>query len=147
MTRRRSAAGARVHASAGVLAGALAWWLGWRWVDPVASLLIAAVIVAGTWGLFRQSLHLLFDGVPEHVDLAAVRSLLGGLPGVAAVHDLHVWAMGTTHSALTAQLVVPAGGTDDDFLHEATAQLQARFGIGHVTLQVVRAPIGPACGG
>jgi cobalt-zinc-cadmium efflux system protein len=132
--------------SAGVvLAGALAWWQGWRWVDPVASLVIAVVIVVGTWGLFRQSLHLLFDGVPEHVELDAVRALLAGLPGVTAVHDLHVWAMGTTQTALTAHLVVPAGGTDDAFLSEATAQLQARFGIGHVTLQVVRAPLAGGC--
>ena len=75
--------------SAGVVvAGGLALWFGWAWLDPVVSLLIAAVIVWGTWSLFRQSLHLLFDGVPEGVDLNAVRSLLQGLPGVAQVHDL-----------------------------------------------------------
>ena len=82
--------------SAGVVvAGGLALGFGWTWLDPVVSLLIAAVIVVGTWSLFRQSLHLLFDGVPESVDLHAVQSLLQALPGVARVHDLHVWAMGT----------------------------------------------------
>lgn len=132
--------------SAGVvLAGALALWFGWAWLDPVVSLLIAVVIVVGTWGLFRQSLHLLFDGVPDSVDLPAVQALLTALPGVARVHDLHVWAMGTTETALTAHLVMPAGGADDVFLQRATTELQQRFGIGHVTLQVVRQPFAPGC--
>lgn len=133
--------------SAGVVvSGLLALAYGWAWLDPVTSLVIVAVIVAGTWGLFRQSLHLLFDGVPEQVDLAAVRAMLAGLPGVAAVHDLHVWAMGTTEVALTAHLVMPEGGADDALLRQATQQLQQRFGIAHVTLQPVRQPFTPACG-
>jgi cobalt-zinc-cadmium efflux system protein len=132
--------------SAGVVvAGGLALWLGWVWIDPVVSLLIAAVIVWGTWGLFKQSLHLLFDGVPDSVDLAAVESLLGALPGVARVHDLHVWAMGTTDIALTAHLVMPEGGADDAFLQHASTALQDRFGIAHVTLQAVREPFSPGC--
>jgi cobalt-zinc-cadmium efflux system protein len=133
--------------SAGVvLAGALALLFGWNWLDPLVSLAIAALIVAGTWGLFRQSLHLLFDGVPEGVDLHAVRALLESLPGVERVHDLHVWAMGTTETALTAHLVMPHGNADDAFLEQATQRLQDRFAIGHVTLQVVRAPFMKACG-
>jgi len=132
--------------SAGVvLAGGLALAFGWAWLDPVVSLFIAAVIVWGTWGLFRQSLHLLFDGVPEHVDLPAVQALLAGLPGVAQVSDLHVWAMGSSETALTAHLVMPAGGGDDDFLHHATSALHARFDIDHVTLQVTRAAAGGGC--
>jgi cobalt-zinc-cadmium efflux system protein len=132
--------------SAGVvLAGALALWFGWTWLDPVVSLLIAAVIVAGTWSLFRQSLHLLFDGVPEGVDLLAVQALLEALPGVAQVHDLHVWAMGTSEIAMTAHLVMPAGGADDGFLREATHQLHERFHIEHVTLQAVRVAFGRPC--
>jgi len=133
--------------SAGVvIAGALALAYGWDWLDPVASLLIAVVIVVGTWGLFRQSLHLLFDGVPEHVDLAGVRASLLALPGVERVHDLHVWAMGSSEVALTAHLVMPAGGADDAFLQAATDQLRERFRIGHVTLQATRAPVMPGCG-
>lgn len=128
--------------SAGVVvAGALLLWQGWAWIDPVMSLLIAALIVAGTWGLFRQSLGLLFDGVPEHVALDEVRALLLGLPGVSQVHDLHVWGMGSTEVALTAHLVMPAGGADDAFLRSAQAQLAERFRIGHVTLQTVREPL------
>jgi cobalt-zinc-cadmium efflux system protein len=132
--------------SAGVvLAGALALALGWNWLDPVVSLVIAVLIVAGTWGLFRQSLHLLFDGVPEGVDLHAVQALLESLPGVARVHDLHVWAMGTSDTALTAHLVMPEARADDAFLRQASDMLQQRFAIGHVTLQVVRAPFMKGC--
>ena len=134
--------------SAGVVvAGGLALWFGWTWLDPVVSLLIAAVIVWGTWSLFRQSLHLLFDGVPEHVDLHAVQSLLQGLPGVARVHDLHVWAMGTSETALTAHLVMPQGGGDDAFLQHATDELHEHFEIRHVTLQVVREAFCEGCAG
>jgi cobalt-zinc-cadmium efflux system protein len=132
--------------SAGVVvAGSLALWLGWTWLDPVASLIIAAVIVWGTWSLFRQSLHLLFDGVHEGVDLLAVQSLLQGLPGVARVNDLHVWAMGTSETALTAHLVMPEGGGDDAFLKHATDELHEHFEIHHVTLQVVREAFCEGC--
>ena len=132
--------------SAGVVvAGGLALWFGWNWLDPLVSLIIAAVIVVGTWSLFRQSLHLLFDGVPENVDLPAVQALLAGLPGVAQVTDLHVWAMGTSETALTAHLVMPAGGGDDAFLAHATEELHEHFEIRHVTLQVTRAPLGNGC--
>ncbi len=134
--------------SAGVVvAGGLALWFGWDWLDPVVSLVIAAVIVLGTWDLFRQSLHLLFDGVPDTVDLRAVQSLLEGLPGVAQVHDLHVWAMGSSEIALTAHLVMPEVQADDHFLQEATRQLHQRFDIAHVTLQVVRAAFTRPCAG
>ena len=132
--------------SAGVVvAGGLALWRGWNWLDPVMSLVIAVVIVVGTWGLFRQSLHLLFDGVPDQVDLHAVRATLAGLPGVTGVHDLHVWAMGTSRIALTAHLVMPAGHQGDGFLKDATEQLRHRFEITHVTLQVVEVPFQQAC--
>jgi cobalt-zinc-cadmium efflux system protein len=132
--------------SAGVVAaGSLTLWFGWTWLDPVASLVIAAVIVAGTASLFKQSLHLLFDGVPEGVDLYDVQALLEALPGVARVHDLHVWAMGTSEIAMTAHLVMPEGQADDAFLQQATAQLHDHFGIEHVTLQVMRVPFTVPC--
>jgi len=134
--------------SAGVVVvGGLALWTGWAWLDPVASLVIALVIVVGTWGLFRRSLRLMFDGVPEHIDLVAVRAALEAMPGVDRVHDLHVWATGTADVALTAHLVMPAGHPDDPFFEAATHQLRDRFKIGHVTLQVVREPFMKLCEG
>jgi cobalt-zinc-cadmium efflux system protein len=132
--------------SAGVvIAGALTLWMGWTWLDPVVSLGIAAAILWGTWDLFKQSLHMLFDGVPESIDPAAVNRYLATLPGVAQVHDLHIWAMGTSQVALTAQLVMPNGNSEDAFLAEATEQLHERFEITHVTLQVVKAPFTISC--
>ena len=119
-----------------VLAGALYIWQGWAWIDPLVSLLIAAVIVIGTWSLFRQSLHLLFDGVPGNIDLAAVRQRLQDLPGVLVVHDLHVWAMDAAEPALTAHLVLSEGATDiDGLLIRATDELHEHFDIRHITLQ------------
>lgn len=128
-----------------VIGGALYLWQGWAWLDPVMSLGIAAVIVAGTWGLLRQSLHLLFDGVPEHVDLPAVQAWLEAQAHVARVDDLHVWAMSTTRVALTAHLVMPQGHPGDDFLREVSEGLHKRFGIAHVTLQTVMAPMLQHC--
>lgn len=133
--------------SAGVvLAGALTLWKGWAWLDPVVSLLIAGVILWGTWSLFRQSLHLLFDGVPDHVDPQAVHASLMGLPGIERVHDLHIWAMDTSQVAMTAHLVMPVGHADDAFLKAATDLLHDRFEITHVTLQVVNVPFTVPCG-
>ncbi len=132
--------------SAGVVvAGALTLWLSWSWLDPVVSLVIAAVILWGTWDLFRQSLHLLFDGVPDGIELLAVRNCLGALPGVTQVHDLHIWATGTSQVALTAHLVMPQGHPDDAFLQMATKQMHDRFEITHVTLQVVKLPFTQSC--
>jgi cobalt-zinc-cadmium efflux system protein len=116
------------------VSGGLALWFGWNWLDPGVTLLIAAVIVVGTWGLFKQSVHLLFDGVPEGVDLHAAQALLEGLPGVARVHAPHVWAMGTSEIAMTAHLVMPEENQDDAFLQHATEQLHDRFEIEHATL-------------
>ena len=132
--------------SAGVVvAGALTLWQGWTWLDPVVSLGIAVVILWGTWDLFKQSLHMLFDGVPAHIDPQAVHDCLAALPGVTQVHDLHIWAMGTSHVALTAHLVMPQGQADDAFLLDATEQLHKRFEITHVTLQVVKEPFTVSC--
>lgn len=120
-----------------VLAGGLYLWQGWQWIDPAVSLAIAAVIIVGTWSLFRQSLHLLFDGVPDHVNLVEVRANLMALPGVLLVHDLHVWAMDTSELALTAHLVVSNDAQDgDQLLCAATETLHNHFDIDHVTLQI-----------
>ena len=133
--------------SAGVVvAGGLTLWMGWYWLDPVGSLLIAAVVLLGTWSLFRQSLHLLFDGVPDSIDSLAVRDYLANLPGVSRVHDLHIWAMGTSQIALTAHLVMPQGYADDAFLKQANHHLHDRFEITHVTLQVMKVAFTVPCG-
>lgn len=129
-----------------VVAGALTLWMHWNWLDPVVSLAIGAIILWGTWGLFKESLHLLFDGVPSSVDPVAVRQCLEGLPGVSAVSDLHIWAMGTSHIALTAHLVMPHGGGGDDFLAMASEKLHNDFEIGHVTLQVATQVLATPCG-
>ncbi|KST60021.1 cobalt transporter [Methylobacterium sp. GXS13] len=123
--------------SAGVvIAGLVILYTGWTWLDPVVSIAIVAVIVWSTWGLLRDSLTLSLAAVPPGIDPAAVRSHLKGLPGVTALHDLHVWAMSTTETCLTAHLLMPGGRPDDAFLMDAAAGIRERFGIGHTTLQV-----------
>ncbi|MEQ8801290.1 MAG: cation diffusion facilitator family transporter [Haliea sp.] len=119
-----------------VIAGFLYLWQGWTWVDPVMSLLIALVVIIGTWSLFRRSLHLLFDGVPEGVDLDAVRDCMLSLPGVGSVHDLHIWALSTSENAVTAHLVLSeTASADDALLRQATTLLAQHFDIQHVVLQ------------
>lgn len=119
-----------------VAAGVLYLQFGWAWLDPVMSLVIALVIVLGTWGLLRQSLHLAFDGVPEGIDLLEVHAWLRSLPGVTGVHDLHVWALGTSEVALTVHLVMPAGHPGDAFFTELAQVLAQRFRIHHPTIQI-----------
>lgn len=123
--------------SAGVvIAGLVILYTGWAWLDPVVSLAIVAVIVWSTWGLLRDSLTLSLAAVPPGIDPDAVRSHLEGLPGVASLHDLHIWAMSTTETCLTAHLLMPGGRPDDAFLMNTAVGIKERFGIGHTTLQV-----------
>jgi cobalt-zinc-cadmium efflux system protein len=123
--------------SAGVVAaGLLILLTGQAWIDPVTSLVIVAVIAWGAWGLFRDSLKMGLLAVPEGIDEAEVRAFLAALPGVAAVHDLHIWPMSTTETAFTAHLVMPGGHPGDAFLHEVAHELEHRFGIHHPTVQV-----------
>ncbi|MEO8927327.1 MAG: cation diffusion facilitator family transporter [Caulobacteraceae bacterium] len=119
-----------------VVAGGLILVTGWTWLDPAVSLIIGAIIVLGTWSLMRESLDLALHAVPTGVDRAAVLAYLGGLPGVSEVHDLHIWGMSTTETALTAHLVRPDGAIDDGLLHRACAELRTRFAVHHATLQV-----------
>ena len=119
-----------------VVAGAVILLTGALWVDPVTSLVIVGVIGWGTWGLLKDSVKMGLLAVPDSVDEAAVRAYLVGLAGVAAVHDLHIWPMSTTETALTAHLVMPGGQPGDTFLHDLAHELEHRFGIGHATVQV-----------
>jgi cobalt-zinc-cadmium efflux system protein len=128
-----------------VIAGALALWFGWVWIDPVTSLLIAAVILLSTWRLFRDSLHLLFDGVPWQIDPAAVRVYLDSLPGVVNVHDLHIWAMSTSQIAMTVHLVIPEGHPGDAFIEDIRASLHDKFDIEHSTIQIELEQIAHGC--
>jgi cobalt-zinc-cadmium efflux system protein len=108
---------------------------GWLWVDPAISLGIAAVVLASGWGLAKDSVNLALDGVPKGIELAQVRNYLVQLDGVTELHDLHIWAMSTNETALTAHLVRP-GGYDDGFLHHICEELSHRFNIHHATLQI-----------
>jgi cobalt-zinc-cadmium efflux system protein len=122
--------------SAGVvLAGLLILFTGWVWLDPAVSLAIGVVIVATTWGLLRESIDLAMDAVPGGVAQEAVQDYLASVPGVLEVHDLHIWGLSTTQTALTAHLVC-ADPSAERTLHDVTTELRDRFGIGHATLQI-----------
>ena len=108
---------------------------GWLWVDPAISLAIAAVVLASGWGLAKDSVNLALDGVPKGIELAKVKEFLVRLDGVTELHDLHIWAMSTNETALTAHLVRPAG-FNDAFLHGVCEELARRFNIHHATLQI-----------
>jgi cobalt-zinc-cadmium efflux system protein len=118
------------------LAGGVILFTGWLWLDPAASIALALAILAGTWSLMRKSLNLMLDAVPEGIDPGEVKTFLGALPGVVEVHDLHIWAMSTTETALTAHLVMPGAGCAPTFLTSACQQLHDRFEIDHATLQI-----------
>jgi cobalt-zinc-cadmium efflux system protein len=128
-----------------VVAGAVYLWMGWMWLDPVMSLIIALLVVYGTWSLFSQSLHLAFDGVPASVDLSAVKTCLAEFNGVAEVHDLHIWAIGASETAMTVHLVMPEGHPGDAFLVEVNQVLHDRFDIEHATIQVEVGDTGQQC--
>lgn len=123
--------------SAGVVvAGLLITLTGAQWIDPVTSLAIVGIIAVGTWGLLKDSLRMGLHAVPPGIDEQKVRRFLTGLNGVEAVHDLHIWPMSTTETALTAHLVMPGGHPGDNFLHQLAHELEHDFGIGHATVQV-----------
>lgn len=138
------AADAAVTASVAA-AGVAIGFTRWQWLDPAASLLVSAVIIYGAWGLVRSALHLALDAVPEGIDAAAVRAHLEGLPGVAALHDLHIWGMSTTETALTCHLMMPGGHPGDAMLLRLAQELRDRFGIVHATIQIELADTEATC--
>jgi cobalt-zinc-cadmium efflux system protein len=119
-----------------VAAGVAILMTGARWIDPLTSLVIVAVIAFGSWGLLKDSVKMGLLAVPEKIDEAAVRAYLAELPGVETVHDLHIWPMSTTETALTVHLVVPSGHPGDAFLHDLAHELEHSFGIEHATVQI-----------
>ena len=130
--------------SAGVVvAGLVIAVTGWLWLDPLTSLVLAAVIGWGAWGLLRDSVAMSLQAAPEGMEPAAVEAFLRARPGVCEVHDLHVWPMSTTETALTAHLVMPDGHPGDAALAALAHDLEHRFGIGHVTVQVETDPDHP----
>jgi cobalt-zinc-cadmium efflux system protein len=123
--------------SAGVVvSGVVVWQTGWAWIDPATSIVVSLVILRGTWLLVREAMDLLLDAVPPHIDPAAVQAYLGALPGVTDVHDVHIWSMSTTEVALTAHLVVPWDSCSPSMLSDAAVEIERRFKIGHVTIQL-----------
>ena len=127
--------------SAGVVvAGVIILMTGWLWLDPVVSLLINVVIVWGTWSLLRASLSMSLAAVPPHIDPVEVRRFLANEPGVLGVHDLHIWSMSTTETALTCHLVMANGHPGDAFIHHLADELDEHFQIGHPTIQLETDP-------
>lgn len=123
--------------SAGVVAAGIAIWAtGAAWLDPVVSLVIAALIFWQTWGLLRETVEMALAAVPRGIDYDGVHDALSALPGVTAVHDLHIWPMSTTEPGMTAHLLIPGGHPGDAFLGETQEMLHRRFGIGHATIQI-----------
>ncbi|HEY1143631.1 MAG TPA: cation diffusion facilitator family transporter [Sphingomicrobium sp.] len=131
------AADAAVSAAV-VVAGLVILWTGQQWVDPVMSLIVAAVILWGSVDLLKESVWMSLAGVPSGIDVDEVSAGLAALDGVEAVHDLHVWPLSTTETALTAHLVTDRAGSPDELLAEARAMLHDRFHIEHSTIQVER---------
>lgn len=123
--------------SAGVvIAGLIIMQTGWLWIDPLTSLAVVGVIVWSTWSLLRESTAMSLAAVPASIDPAAVRAMLASRPGVSSIHDLHIWPMSTTETALTAHLVTPGGHPGDGFLVETCQLLQEHFRINHSTIQI-----------
>ena len=128
-----------------VMSGLVIMGTGWTWLDPAVSLVIVLVIVLGTWSLLRQSLRLVMAAVPDSVDAAAIDRFLAQQPGVASVHDMHIWAMSTTETALTVHLVMPGGYPGDKAIDEIVTRLRHDFSIGHCTLQVEEGTLQHQC--
>lgn len=132
--------------SAGVvIAGAIILFTGWQWLDPAVSLIISALVILGTWGLLRDSINLALHGVPEGINAVTVRHFLASIDGVTEVHDLHIWGMSTTETALTVHLVMPAGYPGDAFRNDVCSALREQFKIAHSTIQIELADSSHAC--
>lgn len=128
-----------------VVAGIAMIFTGWYWLDPVISLVIVTVIVLGTWGLLLESLQLALSAIPPHIEVSAVETYLRQCSGVTDIHDLHIWGMSTTETALTVHLVMPEGYPGDAFMDDISRTLKEKFSVQHSTLQVEQGTTDHAC--
>jgi cobalt-zinc-cadmium efflux system protein len=128
-----------------VVAGVVIMYTGWAWLDPAVSLVIVVLIALSTWSLLREALRMVLAAVPSNVDPHLVRQFLVDRPGVSDTHDLHIWAMSTTETALTAHLVMPAGYPGDHEIDDIVAHLKERFEIHHCTLQIEQGTTAHGC--
>jgi len=120
-----------------ILGGGIIWMTGWVLIDPLLSAGISIFIVWRTWGLLSQAVHVLMEGVPTHLNAKEVGQAMAGVPGVKGIHDLHIWSITSGLDALSAHVVVPIGEDRDEVLGRLQSLLRDRFGIDHVTLQIV----------
>jgi cobalt-zinc-cadmium efflux system protein len=128
-----------------VVSGLAIMGTGWAWIDPAVSLVIVALIVVSTWSVLRESLRMVLAAVPANIDPHKVDAFLAALPGVTGTHDLHIWSMSTTETALTAHLVMPAGYPGDAEIDAIAARLKSEFSIHHCTLQIEQGTTAHAC--
>ena len=119
-----------------VIAGAVMMWTGWLWLDPLVSLVISIVIIFGTWSLLKDSFDLALHAAPKHISTAKVKAYLSSLAGVKEVHDLHIWAMSTNETALSAHILMSCNHPGDEFLKHVAHELEHDFRIGHCTIQI-----------
>jgi cobalt-zinc-cadmium efflux system protein len=128
-----------------VISGFAMIYTGWTWLDPAVSIVISLLVIVATWGLLRESVKLALHAVPENIDIEKVKTFLTSAPGVTAVHDLHIWGMSTTETALTAHLVMPGGYPGDAVRNAINEALKEKFSIGHSTLQIETGDAGVFC--
>jgi cobalt-zinc-cadmium efflux system protein len=129
-----------------VITGAVVLYTHWLWLDPLVGILIAVAILVGTWGLMRDSVNLILAAVPRHIPQEKVHKYLSTIPGVTAVHDLHIWGLSTREVALTAHLIMPDKALSDEDFHEINDYLKHHFKINHATIQVERGHLENPCG-
>ncbi len=128
-----------------VLVGITLMFFDWYWIDPLVSLVIVIVIVVGTWGLLKESLALVLNAAPNHINLNDVEAYLRKIPEVKNFHDLHIWGMSTTESALTVHLVMPKGHPGDEVVDKIAKGLEEKFRISHTTIQIENGTIHCHC--
>ena len=128
-----------------VVSAILISFTGWEWIDPVVGLLIVVIVLWGTWGLLRDSLHLILDGIPHYIDHTGVKEYLRTIPGVTAVHDFHIWGLSTREVALTAHLIMPKNPLDDAAHKRISDELHHKFKVNHVTIQVESGSLDEPC--